>query len=225
MKYRNEIKYTINHNQATILKNRLKLLLSMDKYAYNDDGSYYIKSLYFDDIDNSAYYEKIDGVLFRSKYRIRTYNNNDSYIFLERKIKNDNKTGKEKCLISKDVYSKILNGKINEIETDNKLLEKFIVDMKIKRLSPSVVVGYKRTAFVYPISNVRITFDENVASGGKNYELFNSNGPSCKVLEPGLVVLEVKYDDILPKMIADIIGSIALGREAVSKFQKSRKIG
>ncbi len=225
-KYRHEIKYVINNNQAIILKQRLALLMPLDEYKFNQDGSYYIKSLYFDDIDNNAYFEKIDGLLYRTKYRIRIYNNSDSKIYLERKMKHNNLTSKDKELISKDIYSKIVNGRINEIAyTENTLLQKFLVDMRIKCLKPSVIVGYKRTAYLYPISNVRITFDENIVSQGFNNNLFSENATNINILENKEVVLEVKYDDILPKIISDLIGTISEVRESVSKFQRSKDVG
>lgn len=225
-KYRHEIKYVINNNQAIILKQRLSLLMPLDKYKFYDDGSYYIKSLYFDDIDNNAYLEKIDGLLYRTKYRIRTYNNSGDKIYLERKLKHNNLTSKDKELISKDIYSKIVNGRISDIICiENTLLQRFLIDMRVKNLKPSVIVGYKRTAYLYPISNVRITFDENVVSQGFNDNLFSENATNINVLENNEVVLEVKYDDILPKIISDLIGTISEVRESVSKFQRSKDVG
>ncbi|NLC47858.1 MAG: VTC domain-containing protein, partial [Tenericutes bacterium] len=74
-KYRHELKYKISNNAAEILKQKLSLIMSKDKNAYYKDGSYLISSLYFDDRESSSYYEKMDGVLYRKKYRIRIYNN------------------------------------------------------------------------------------------------------------------------------------------------------
>ena len=80
-------------------------------------------------------------------------------------------------LISKDIYSKILNGKIDEIENATGLLEEFITNSKVKHLVPSIIVLYHRTAFTYPISDVRITFDSNIQSGLYSYDLFNKDVP------------------------------------------------
>jgi len=225
-KYRHEIKYVINYNQAIILKQRLALVMSLDEFKHYSDGSYYIKSLYFDDLDNSSYFEKLDGILYRTKYRMRIYNNFDDKIYLERKLKNNNLTSKDKELISIDVYSKIVNGKIEDIVAkEDSLLARFLIDMRLKNLKPSVIVGYKRTAYTYPISNVRITFDENIISQGFNDNLFTKNATDINILEKGEVVLEVKYDDILPRLISDIIGTISEVRESVSKFQRSKDVG
>lgn len=223
-KYRHELKFKISNNAAEILKQKLSLILGKDKNAYYEDGSYLIKSLYFDDRDSNSYYEKMDGVLYRKKYRIRMYNDVDTFIRLEKKMKHNNFTAKEQMLISKDIYSKILNGKIDEIENPEGLLLEFITNYKNKGLVPSVIVEYHRTAFTYPISDVRITFDSNIQSSLYNYDLFNTSYPRYIVDEPGKQVLEVKFNEILPLHIANILNDIPACREAVSKFAICRSI-
>lgn len=223
-KYRHELKFKISNSAAEVLKQKLSLILGKDKNAYYSDGSYLIKSLYFDDRDSSSYYEKMDGVLYRKKYRIRMYNDIDTFIRLEKKMKHNNYTAKEQMLISRDIYSKILNGKIDEIEEPEGLLFEFITNYKNKGLVPSVIVEYHRTAFTYPISDVRITFDSNIQSSLYNYDLFNTSYPRYIVDEPGKQVLEVKFNEVLPLHIAHILNDIPACREAVSKFAICRSI-
>ncbi len=223
-KYRHELKFKISNSAAEVLKQKLSLILKKDKNAYYSDGSYLIKSLYFDDLDSSSYYEKMDGVLYRKKYRIRIYNNNDEFIRLEKKMKHNTYTAKEQILISKDIYSKILNGKLDEIDSPTGLLEEFITNSKTKHLVPSVIVLYHRTAFTYPISEVRITFDSHIQSGLYNYDLFDKNVPMYNVSESGKQVLEVKFNEVLPLHIANILNDIPSCKEAVSKFAICRSI-
>lgn len=223
-KYRHELKYKISSSAAEVLKHKLSLILSKDKYAKYKDGSYTIKSLYFDDRESTSYYEKLDGVLYRKKYRIRIYNDDDNFIRLEKKMKHNNLTAKEQMLISKEIYSKILEGRIDEIHDAKGLLLEFLNDMRTKSLIPSVIVEYHRIAFIYPISNVRITFDSSIKSGLYNYDLFLKEAPTYIVEEKGKQVLEVKYDEVLPLHIANILQDIPSNREAVSKFAICRSI-
>ena len=69
----------------TELRNVLQHVCHHDPRA--QDGFYSISSLYFDDMYQTAYQEKLDGVETRKKYRIRIYNNSDSVISLECKYK------------------------------------------------------------------------------------------------------------------------------------------
>ena len=223
-KYRHELKFKISNSAAEVLKQKLSLIMGKDKNAYFKDGSYLIKSLYFDNINSDSYYEKMDGVLYRKKYRIRIYNDDDSFIRLEKKMKHNNMTAKEQILISKDIYSKIINGKINEIKDPKGLLLEFLNECRTKGLIPSIIVEYHRTAFIYPISDVRITFDANISSGLYNYDLFDKKMPMYNVDEKGKQVLEVKFNEILPLHIANILNDIPSCREAVSKFAICRSI-
>lgn len=223
-KYRHELKFKISNSAAEVLKQKLSLILSKDKNSYYEDGSYLIKSLYFDDLDSSSYYEKMDGILYRKKYRIRIYNDNDSFIRLEKKMKHNNMTAKEQMLISRETYSKIINGKIEEIENADGLLLEFLNECRTKGLIPSIIVLYHRTAFTYPISDVRITFDSNIQSGLYNYDLFENEMPVYTMDERGKQVLEVKFNEVLPLHIANILGDIPSCREAVSKFALCRSI-
>ena len=80
-KYRHEYKYMINACQSAILESRVQSLMPRDAHL-REAESYLIKSLYFDDLNDSCYYENEDGVDNRSKFRIRYYNSDLSYFRL-----------------------------------------------------------------------------------------------------------------------------------------------
>ena len=224
-KYRNELKFIINATDAEILKQRLSLLMNTDSNSINDDNTYLIRSLYFDDVNQTAYYEKIDGVEFRKKYRIRMYNNDDKFIRLECKYKHDNKTSKDQMLIDKDICSKIIEGSLDDFDLDdNNLLTKFILDHKLNHLEPSIIVDYKRLAFIYHVSDVRITFDSKIKSGLYNYNLFDEDATTYSVINDNETVLEVKFNEVLPEAIAIILATVPTFRQAFSKFAVCRSI-
>ncbi len=220
-KYRHELKYVINKNMAEILKQRLSLIMKVDD---NGQNGYFIRSLYFDTPSSDAYYEKLDGVLYRKKYRIRLYNQDDKFIRLERKLKHNNLTSKDQTLISKELCQNIIHNTVYYMKTNDNLLKEFLVDMKLKVLRPSVIVDYDRLAFTYPVSDVRVTFDSHVASSKYNYDLFNYRDSTYKVIDDDLVILEVKYNEILPEIIADILCTVPTFRSAYSKFAECRSI-
>lgn len=226
-KYRHEIKFIISKQMSLILKQRLALAMDVDKNSVNLDNTYFIRSLYFDDINSTAYYEKIDGVLYRKKYRIRIYNNDSSFIRLERKWKHNNMTSKDQLKISKENCINLLTNQFDNIDKEllnNSLMKEFITDIKVFGLKPSVIVDYKRLAYTYPISEVRITFDERIKSGLYNCNLFNMNRITYDVIDNNEVVLEVKFNEVLPEHISIILQTIPLYRQAVSKFALCRSI-
>lgn len=224
-KYRNEIKFIISKTMAEVLKQRLSLIMSVDTNSYNSDNSYLIRSLYFDNENSEAYYEKMDGVEYRKKYRIRIYNFDDKFIRLECKYKHNNMTSKDQILIDKELCSKIINGKIDEIDlTKDNLLRQFALDYRLNRLEPSIIVDYNRVAFTYHVSDVRITFDSQIKSGMYNYNLFDKNATTYRVIDDNQMVLEVKFNEILPESIALILQTVPTFRQAFSKFAACRNI-
>lgn len=85
IKYRHEWKHVLNTADLLILRQRLRAVMESDPHAV--DGRYQIRSLYFDNEEDKALREKIDGVNMREKFRIRLYNCNAEVIHLEKKSK------------------------------------------------------------------------------------------------------------------------------------------
>ena len=224
-KYRNEIKFVINKDTAEILKNKLSHLMDIDANSTSEDNSYFIRSLYFDDLYSNAYYEKMDGVEYRKKYRIRLYNSDTSFIRLECKYKHENKTSKDQILIDKSICDKIINGNIEELDISKpNLLTKFVIDYRSRNLKPSIIVDYKRLAYTYPVSDVRVTFDSKIRSGRYNYNLYDEDLTTYKIIDDNEVVLEVKFNEILPEQIAIVLSTVPMIRQAFSKFAMCRSI-
>ena len=69
MEFRHEWKHEIRPSDLLALRSRLGAVLERDRHAVN--GSYEIRSLYFDNLSDKALREKIDGVNGREKFRIR----------------------------------------------------------------------------------------------------------------------------------------------------------
>ena len=57
-----------------------------------------------------------------------------------------------------------------------------------------------------------------------NYDLFDDKSPTYRVIENDKQVLEVKYNEVLPSHIANILSTVPSVREAVSKFAICRSI-
>ena len=87
MKLRHEYKFSINEADDYIVSNRLRKLFKHDEFA-DEFGNYRVSSLYFDTPNDKALRQKLDGVSEREKFRIRYYNDDLSFIRLEKKIAN-----------------------------------------------------------------------------------------------------------------------------------------
>ena len=86
--FRHEMKYRIGYAQYIEMRNRLRTVMQSDMHT-GTDGKYLIRSIYFDNYADKALREKTDGVPVREKFRIRYYNDDFSYLTLEKKIKDN----------------------------------------------------------------------------------------------------------------------------------------
>ena len=220
---RHENKYWINPGDMEALRNRLINVLEHDEHA-DENGNYFIRSLYFDDIDDSAYYDKVAGNADRDKYRIRIYNLSDEVIFLERKRKIGNLIQKSACRITKDLALKLIEGDPSPLlRTDNPLLKDMYLQMRLKLLRPKVIVDYLREAFVHPAENTRITFDKQLATCPNSIDLFSSNLLMIRPTDDAREILEIKFDNYLPDYITRLISGIPVEHSAISKYVLCRR--
>lgn len=215
---RYELKYYINYNTYIVLKKLLSSFMTIDKNA-NNSNTYHIRSLYFDDYSNSAYYEKINGIFKRKKYRFRIYNLSSNNIMLECKEKIGDVTKKDSLQISNLIYKDIISDNISNIPNDdNSLLSSFLYDYHTLSLSPVVIVDYIREPYTFSAGDVRITFDMNLETSINSCDLFDSNQFLTKVFDKDILILEVKYTNFLPRFISDLLNEIVAERCAVSKY-------
>lgn len=216
--YRHEYKYLISRADAELLKLRLPHIMERDPHA-GETGRYTIRSLYFDDFNGSAFYEKVDGISERTKYRIRFYNYDSSVIKLERKEKLGNLTRKAAQTITKN-DARALEYTLTSGCPDNPdgLTRELQLACRGKGLRPKVLVDYDRTPFICNAGNTRITIDENLRTRPYIAHLFASPRAMIPVLEPNQVILEVKFDDFLPGYLADALEDIPKAPLAISKF-------
>ncbi len=217
MKFRHELKYLINYGDAELIKQRLKTVLKTDMHAQN--GNYHIRSLYFDDYWNTAYIDKVNGVDRRKKYRIRLYDLNDNFIRLECKIKNGSYISKISAPLTSEETEKILNGDYGFLlHRESELCQQFYYECVAKVMRPKVYVDYEREPYVMEEGDVRITFDSDVRGAYPGYSIAEKDIPFHYVLEPGKLIMEVKFTEFLPKLVQDVLPVRAAELSAVSKY-------
>jgi len=214
---RHENKYIISLAAAEELRARLRAVLRPDPHA-GASGGYFIRSLYFDDIDCSAYHDKLAGVCDRAKWRIRFYNLDDSYIVLEKKEKFAGMTRKRSCRIDRALAEEMIDCNFDRCAAGKPLLQEFHAEATAGLMQPRITVDYDRVPFVATAGNVRVTLDLGLRTMPRTPELFAADAAVLPVLTPGEAVLEVKYDDFLPEYISEALECVPKARMAVSKY-------
>ena len=217
--YRHELKYALSAPEMAALRSRLGALMRPDAYAGRRDGSYHIRSLYFDDARDSAYWDKLSGVAGRFKYRIRFYNCCDVDIHLERKNKQGNYVYKESADLTRECVEQVLRGDFRPLLADPQpLCQQFYVDCVTRLQRPRVLIDYEREPFVCDVGDVRITFDTNLRACSVPGDLFDGQVPMVNLLGPDMGILEVKYTQLLPSLLRSALPMGHGMPEAVSKF-------
>ena len=221
-RYRNEWKYLIDTAQKELICQRLEPLMTLDKHATN--GGYMLRSLYFDDRSDSCMEENDAGVDLRRKFRIRVYDPAQQNMHLEIKEKIHGFTRKSACTITRDECLQLMGSDILPGFDHRKQLNALKLEMRTAQMQPKAIISYDRSAFVSPLGNVRITFDRNIQISTQCHAFLQDTLPGAISLLPaGLHVLEVKYDELIPDYLLQLIQSIHPQRTAFSKYYLGRR--
>lgn len=213
--FRHEWKHVLNYADLLTLRHRLGAVMERDPHAI--DGKYHIRSLYFDNPDDKALREKIDGVNIREKFRIRLYNRDTSLIKLEKKSKRNGLGTKYSASLTEEEAQKIVDGDLDwMMASDQALVQELYCKMCYQRLKPKTIVDYTREPFIFRPGNVRVTLDYDIRTGQERTDFLD---PEVVTIPAGdaPILVEVKWDEFLPTIIRD---AVTLPDRRVGSFSK-----
>ena len=222
---RHELKYLIAPSELNVLRSVLKPVMQLDPNG-NENNEYHIRSLYFDTIDDDALVDKIAGVGNRKKYRIRIYNFSDRVIKLECKSKYGDLISKQSVSIPRELAEQLIAGDPDGLQRmRHPLFHDVFREMRTHLLRPAVIVDYIREAYIHPAEEVRVTFDKQLRTGLNSIELFDPYVPTAPPLDNGEIILEVKYNRVLPPYIRDLLTTYCpqAQQSAISKYTWCRR--
>ena len=202
---RHEEKYIIDYAQYALLKARAEKVLTPD--SHGNHGSYTITSLYYDDPMDTALLEKLDGLARHTKFRLRTYDFSDRVIRLERKVKAGILTQKQSVSIAREQLTSL-----------DRLTEDLAVQMRAACLRPAITVRYRRDAYTYPGTDIRLTFDTDLRVLSPDIQtLFDPSCGGIPVLGGNQVIMEIKYGSFLPTFLRTLT-AVPSQQLSVSKY-------
>ena len=220
MQFRHEVKHEISNHDMLILRQRLRAVMQPDSHAVN--GKYEIRSLYFDNLEDKALREKLDGVKIREKYRIRLYNHDHSIISLERKFKHGSLGYKISANLTLEQAQAIADGDVEWMSRSNdEVILGFYTRIRNEGLKAKVIVDYVREPFIFAPGNVRVTLDYHIRTSMSCTDFLN---PDCVTvpIKDSPCILEVKWDNYLPDVIRDAVQLDGRRSGAFSKYAASR---
>ena len=226
---RYEFKYLLNKKLSDVIEAEVQYFMSYDGHVHPELGNrYFVRSLYFDNFIYSNFFEKVDGIRKRRKYRIRTYSQEDNLktpVFLEEKGRTNERTYKLRTMIKRGHLNYFLQPNSNsrallEQYPDNELVEEFVFASIRKKLKPRVLVDYNRRPYISDYGlYFRLTFDSHILSTRANI-LYPTVGNDFTPREcrAGYTILEVKFERSIPPWFHRIIQNYNLRRLSISKF-------
>jgi SPX domain protein involved in polyphosphate accumulation len=231
-KYRYERKYFVSNDNLEALRNRLLPFVKPDDFTNKNAGGiseYKVQSIYFDTPNMRFYEEKKDGLEFRNKFRIRSYDtyNEGCLAFLEIKVKSGDRISKVRAPYYFDQSNELLNyGLMDGIvkpmkgfEDAEEAANKYLYHHFGSSLRPMNLVVYEREAYMGLFDkDIRITFDKNVRTAlyPKMNELFECE--RLKYLNNSAFVFEVKYSNTPPNWVFNLVEEFSLKLKAISKY-------
>ncbi len=221
MSCRQELKYEISAAERELLLRRLSAVLLRDPYA-TADGTYRVRTLYFDDLENTALGDTLSGAPEREKFRLRMYNLDPSFLRLERKTKRYGGGTKPELRLSVAQAQSLLRGEYGFLSArPEPFAQVCLADARAGGLKPRTVVEYTRAAFCDASGSVRVTLDSDIRVSPRTDAFFAPTLSGMPAAAQGECVLELKYDQYLPDYIPQLIGSVGRLRTAYSKFAAS----
>ncbi len=222
-----EFKYILRQSLREQIESQLAHFLQPDPVvADKPHQKYVVRSLYFDDPAFSCYYDKIDGLAHRAKFRLRTYTNDPGEpcdTFLEIKGRHDQKVFKKRVpLVNGNSalfagHDRDIGGTILRHIEGGHVKDRFQFDCLRKSIRPVMLVDYLRRPYVSRFSpDFRLTFDDHLY-GTSTDCLYPDDRRRRRALLRGYTVMEVKFTAHIPRWFHRIIRSYQLTRVSVSK--------
>jgi len=220
-----ELKYLIGRDQIEAVRDDLAERLQPDPHS--EDGSYSVWSLYYDTPDRKFYWEKIDGVKFRRKLRIRHYGEpsslaEDTIVFVEIKQRVNRVTQKRRIAVAYREALALCDTHVGlemPAADDRRVVDEVLMLVGGLALEPSAITGYQRLAMVGHAtdSGLRVTFDTYLRGRTTDLQL-HSTVPTESILDPAMAILEVKVNERVPYWLTETVARHNMQLIRISKY-------
>ncbi len=217
-----EFKYIIPDSLIGLIETEMREFMQVDPFCRDtQEQAYLVRSIYFDDPGYGDYYEKIDGLLQREKFRIRTYGRSpDAPVFLEIKGRHNHFCTKYRTPLDRPLLGSIEGHDwigVVRAAGSNPVLSRFAAAALRRNLQAKLAVEYWRRPYVSRMDyRFRATFDHSIR-GHLTTRLADPSRRTRTVLG-GYTVLEIKFAHSVPSWFQRLIGAYEFNRVSISKY-------
>lgn len=224
---RYEIKYLAPTAVVTDLRHELAARLDLDGHGVS--GGYGVWSVYYDTTDLRFYWEKIEGLRFRRKLRVRHYGDRftvdeDTPVYVEIKQRVNRVTQKRRVGLPYRLARELCDRRVmvEHGPQQRAFLEEVLELLSGLDLRPVAMTGYQREAFVGrdADSGLRVTVDHRVRGRDRDFD-FAASAQNRLIVPAGLAVVEFKANERVPYWLTDLAARLNLSVVRVSKYCQS----
>lgn len=224
---RYEIKYLLDEFKVPALREELAAHMATDRFS--PQGGYPVTSLYYDTTDLRFYWEKIEGLRFRRKLRMRLYGHptactDETSVHVEIKQRVNRVTQKRRIALPYRVARQWLDGResISHSGSQKGFVDEVTTLIGNLDLRPIVTTGYLREAFVGRDADLglRVTIDHKVHGRDRDFH-FASGAQNRFIIPPKLAIVEIKANERVPYWVTDLAARVQMSVVRISKYCQS----
>lgn len=211
---RYEIKYMLDANQLSMLKNEMKNYMIADEH-----GKSTICSLYFDTPQYLLIRRSMDHPMYKEKLRLRSYGvaDKDTTVFVELKKKYDSVVYKRRVAMTEAEACDYLLGHRQVMDTQITREIDYCMDM-YKEIAPAMLLSYEREAYYAKDDHeFRVTIDRNIL--WRDYDLNLCSGIyGNPILKENQALMEVKTAGAIPMWMVRFLRDNGIYKTSFSKY-------
>jgi SPX domain protein involved in polyphosphate accumulation len=228
-----ELKYLVPLQEAERFRQALHAHLVPDDHG-DELGRYSLTSLYYDGPDLRFYREKVEGLKFRRKLRIRHYESPEPLsagtpVFVEIKQRMNRVTQKRRVLLPYREALLLCNGRQMPAAgswagspSDRAVVDEILGMLWQYNLRPASIVRYARKALIgtdYDVG-LRVTFDTDLGYRASHLALHEDESGQS-LFPPDWAVVEIKVNERIPYWLTELVAAHNLNLVRVSKYCRS----
>lgn len=227
---RYEYKYLILESVVPAIRAAVRTTSKIDRYA-GPDGTYRIRSLYFDTEKFDLFWANEREQPDRFKLRARMYPGKTSPVFLEVKRRVLDVIVKSRAAVPMEHWREIIAGKDEALKALPPYVRanalKFLAPFHRHHIRPVLLVDYEREAYISEIdSYARLTFDRKIVVQEQDKLDFEAiptrwrsvdHRAQTRTQEP-ISVLELKFERRPPRWMVALVQRLDLIRYSFSKY-------
>ncbi len=220
-----EFKYILPRELRIAIEKEIEPFMMLDPFvAEREDSNYLVRSLYYDDAAFSSYYQKIEGVLLRSKFRLRTYSDKpvqSGKIYLEIKGRYNSLVFKRRMPFDsagRFAECASITDEIVRAAQGSPIGEQFAFALARRKIEPIMLIDYTRRPYVSRYDpEFRLTLDDRLYGTVTN-QLFPDNWDKRREFLESCTIMEIKFRNSIPLWFHRIIKHYDLKRVSISKI-------